>query len=170
MNSEHLGMWRMWKGENDILMEHHMCQYSGINHLNSGPEFSNIEKEKNLYKMNGKLAAIQALNVTLLIPPMKRLTGVHLQAECQDICHREQFTTKLYHHLNFGPGVLPCATRGGGRSEAGHCFHLLLVQACLRAPLFSPTLFFLFLSTPSALQPLQGCSGSKKNSSPHILA
>ena len=25
----------------------------------------------------------------------------------------------------FGPGVLACATRGGGRSEAGHCFHLL---------------------------------------------
>ena len=24
-----------------------------------------------------------------------------------------------------GPGVLACATRGGGRSEAGHCFHLL---------------------------------------------
>ena len=23
------------------------------------------------------------------------------------------------------PGVLACATRGGGRSEAGHCFHLL---------------------------------------------
>ena len=30
---------------------------------------------------------------------------------------------------------LACATRGGGRSEVGHCFHLLfLVQACLRAP------------------------------------
>ena len=26
---------------------------------------------------------------------------------------------------NIGPGVLACATRGGGRSEAGHCFHLL---------------------------------------------
>ena len=25
----------------------------------------------------------------------------------------------------FGPGVLACATRGSGRSEAGHCFHLL---------------------------------------------
>ena len=25
----------------------------------------------------------------------------------------------------FGPGVLACATRGGGRSEAGHCFPLL---------------------------------------------
>ena len=24
-----------------------------------------------------------------------------------------------------GPDVLACATRGGGRSEAGHCFHLL---------------------------------------------
>ena len=27
--------------------------------------------------------------------------------------------------FSFGPGVLACATRGGGRSEAGHCFHLL---------------------------------------------
>ena len=26
---------------------------------------------------------------------------------------------------SIGPGVLACATRGGGRSEAGHCFHLL---------------------------------------------
>ena len=26
---------------------------------------------------------------------------------------------------HFGLGVLACATRGGGRSEAGHCFHLL---------------------------------------------
>ena len=28
-------------------------------------------------------------------------------------------------HFVFGPGVLACATHGGGRSEAGHCFHLL---------------------------------------------
>ena len=30
-------------------------------------------------------------------------------------------------HLLFlcGPGLLACATHGGGRSEAGHCFHLL---------------------------------------------
>ena len=26
---------------------------------------------------------------------------------------------------SIGPGVLACATRGGGRSVAGHCFHLL---------------------------------------------
>ena len=33
-----------------------------------------------------------------------------------------------------GPCVLACATRGGGRSEAGHCFYLIfLVQTCLRA-------------------------------------
>ena len=29
--------------------------------------------------------------------------------------------------LLFGPGVLACATRGGGRSEAGHCFHRLFL-------------------------------------------
>ena len=35
----------------------------------------------------------------------------------------------------FGPGVLACATRGGGRSEAGHCFHLLFAT---RGPEESP--------------------------------
>ena len=31
------------------------------------------------------------------------------------------------HRMQFvGPGVLACATRGGGRSEAGRCFHLLI--------------------------------------------
>ena len=40
-----------------------------------------------------------------------------------------------------GPGVLSCATRVGGRSEAGHCFHLLF-------------------STPSAFPPIRGYSGS----------
>ena len=34
----------------------------------------------------------------------------------------------------FGPCVLACTTRGGGQSEAGYCFQILLVQACLRAP------------------------------------
>ena len=38
----------------------------------------------------------------------------------------------------FGPGVLACATRGGGRSEAGHCFHLLFSS-------FSSFSFFFFL-------------------------
>ena len=38
----------------------------------------------------------------------------------------------------FGPRVLACATRGGGRSEAGHCFHLL--------------------SPPSTVHPLRGNS------------
>ena len=36
-----------------------------------------------------------------------------------------------------GPGVLACATRGGGRSEAGHCFHLLFS--------FFLSFFFFFL-------------------------
>ena len=44
------------------------------------------------------------------------------------------FFDKLY-PMKIGPGVLACATRGGGRSEAGHCFHLL----------FSSSSFFLFL-------------------------
>ena len=30
-------------------------------------------------------------------------------------------------HLDFGPGVLACAIRGGGRSEAGYCFHQHIV-------------------------------------------
>ena len=47
------------------------------------------------------------------------------------------FLQNSFFDITFGPGVLACATRGGGQSEAGHCFHLLfsfLVQACLRAP------------------------------------
>ena len=50
-----------------------------------------------------------------------------------------------------GPGVLACATRGGGRSEAGHCFHLLyfFFLFLLRLLLFthfgeSPVRFFFF--------------------------
>ena len=39
-------------------------------------------------------------------------------------------------YFQIGPGVLACATRGGGRSEAGHCFHLLFS--------FSFFLFFFF--------------------------
>ena len=43
------------------------------------------------------------------------------------------YTVQLLPHLtiktendgDIGPGVLACATRGGGRSAAGHCFHLL---------------------------------------------
>ena len=31
-------------------------------------------------------------------------------------------------HTSIGPGMLACATRGGGRREAGHCFHLLFLQ------------------------------------------
>ena len=38
-----------------------------------------------------------------------------------------------------GPGVLACATRGSGRSEAGHCFHLLFFF------FFSFFFFLLFL-------------------------
>ena len=44
--------------------------------------------------------------------------------------------------LSFGPGVLACATRGGGRSEAGHCFHLLsffFLFSFFYAFCFSPT-------------------------------
>ena len=56
----------------------------------------------------------------------------------------------------FGPGVLACATRGGGRSEAGHCFHLL---------------FSFFLSSPpSTFHPLRGISRAWKFVSPNILA
>ena len=40
----------------------------------------------------------------------------------------------------FGPGVLACATRGGGRSEAGHRFHLLFfLLFFFSAFCFSPT-------------------------------
>ena len=45
----------------------------------------------------------------------------------------------------FSPGVLACATRGGGWSEAGHCFHLL----------FSSSFFSSSSSTPSAFHPLR---------------
>ena len=38
-----------------------------------------------------------------------------------------------------GPGVLACATRGGGQSEAGHCFHLLFLSFFSYAFCFSPT-------------------------------
>ena len=48
---------------------------------------------------------------------------------------------------SFGPGVPACATRGGGRSEAGHCFHLLFSS------------FFLFSSSPpSTFHQLRGIS------------
>ena len=40
--------------------------------------------------------------------------------------------------LWIGPGVLACATCGGVRSEAGHCFHLLFSSS-------SSFFFFLFL-------------------------
>ena len=56
------------------------------------------------------------------------------------------------HVAFFGPGVLACATRGGGRSEAGHCFHLLFsfflsFFFLLLRFYFSPTspTFFFFL-------------------------
>ena len=52
--------------------------------------------------------------------------------------------------IKIGPGVLACATRGGGRSEAGHCFHLLFFF-----------FFFLFSSSsspPSTFHPLRGIS------------
>ena len=42
----------------------------------------------------------------------------------------------------FGPGVLACATRGGVRSEAGHCFHLLFSSS------------FSYFSPPSTFHPL----------------
>ena len=52
---------------------------------------------------------------------------------------------KLGHFANdasgiysFGPGVLACATRDGGRSEAGHCFHLLFLLLLLFS-CFSPS-------------------------------
>ena len=37
----------------------------------------------------------------------------------------------------FGPSVLVCATCGGGRSEAGHCFHLFSFFFLLRLLLFT---------------------------------
>ena len=50
---------------------------------------------------------------------------------------------------------LACATRGGVRSKAGHCFHLL---------------FFLSFSTPSDFDLLRGNSRVGKFVSPNILA
>ena len=35
------------------------------------------------------------------------------------------FDMNQIHLKDKGPGVLACATRGGGRTEVGHCFHLL---------------------------------------------
>ena len=49
--------------------------------------------------------------------------------------------------VKIGPDVLECATRGGGRSEAGHCFHLLFFL-----------LFLSFSPTTSAFHPLRGIS------------
>ena len=43
----------------------------------------------------------------------------------------------------FGPDVLACATRGGGRSEAGHCFHLL-------KPFFFFLSFYTFCFSPTS--------------------
>ena len=45
-----------------------------------------------------------------------------------------------YAMSDFGPGVLACATGGGGRSEAGHCFHLLFSKrfSCSPKDSFSP--------------------------------
>ena len=37
----------------------------------------------------------------------------------------------------FGPSVLVCATCGGGRSEAGHCFHLFSFLFFLRLLIFT---------------------------------
>ena len=45
-----------------------------------------------------------------------------------------------------GPGVLACATRGGGRSKAGHCFHLL----------FSFSFFFFFFFSAFYFSPTSG--------------
>ena len=52
---------------------------------------------------------------------------------------------------------LACTTHGGGRSEAGHCFHLLFF-------------FFLSSSTPSAFLPLRRSSRGWNNFPPNILA
>ena len=47
------------------------------------------------------------------------------------VAHVRPSGLKMMILIVFGPGglrapcVLACATRGGGRSEAGHCFHLL---------------------------------------------
>ena len=52
------------------------------------------------------------------------------------------FKNLLDHYFScIGPGVLACATRGGGRSEAGHCFHLLFsfFLSFFYAFYFSPT-------------------------------
>ena len=49
---------------------------------------------------------------------------------------------------SFGPGVLACATRGGGRSEAGHCFHLLFSSFFLF--LFSFFFFSAFYFSPTS--------------------
>ena len=56
-----------------------------------------------------------------------------------------------------GAGVLACATRGGGQSEADHCFHLFFFV-------------FVFFPTPSAFHPLRRISRARKFVSPNILA
>ena len=52
------------------------------------------------------------------------LQGLGLvQASATDRWPKKQEKTKrktTFTQLCFGPGVLACATRGGGRSEAGH--------------------------------------------------
>ena len=62
---------------------------------------------------------------------------------------------------------LACATCGGGRSEAGHCFHLLffffgpggLRAPCIAWPLLLPSFSLsFFLSPSSAFDPLRGIS------------
>ena len=58
------------------------------------------------------------------------------------------------HMVQIGPGVLACTTRGGRRSKAGHCFHLLYFFK-----FFYFFLFFFFLpSPPSTFHPLWGNS------------
>ena len=73
-------------------------------------------------------------------------------------CHCHSSDPFYSQKLNFiGPGVLACATRGGGRSEAGHCFHLL----------FSFFLSFFFFFSAFYFSP--GESPVRENLFPPIL-
>ena len=87
------------------------------------------------------------------------------------------------HCINEDDFQYACATRAGGQSKCGHCFHLLFC-CCSRQllcatrgggrkhswPLFSPTFSFLFFFYAFCFSPTSGKLPWQKFVSPNILA
>ena len=101
--------------------------------------------------------AIVFTDFFLFLPSFSLLLFTHFwdTQEAENLIPSYFDITKRNVIIVIGPGVLACATCGGGRSEAGHCFHQLFWPrrlACTTRgggrnrswPLFSPTFFFFF--------------------------